>query len=911
MVLMQTWQATPAQNDTWISMVPLNRPHRTIGIILAICLPLVSALAQPAPTLPFESCQTPPHPSWSNVEHHIWNSFICVNQAADLSERSEEDRRISARFLRTILFNDPWRSAAPAKGVRLIGAIFDEPVDLENVKIEHDLVLDRTVFLKPVSLITANIEGDLSFDDSSFKGGLEAEGISVSRSLFLNRSELTKLELTRAKVGGTLHFDDIRITGPLTMGVTTVGAGLLARRANLRDIDLVASKIGGNLELVDAKIEGRLEMDSAVVGAHVIARHVEIGEANLDYAKVVASVDLTNAHVSGLLNLNRSELSYLSLQGGNLYKVSLTGAKLSVADFVRVSLGGALELSDANITANLFLREASLQDVSIISSRVGGNIELSDSKIGGKLEMDSTIVGAHVLASSAQINEARLSYAKVSASVDLTGVQISGQLDLDRTDIAYLSLRGAKLSKVSLIGAKLAVAAFDDANLGGALEIQEATVTSNLVLRGAVLQNVDLSYSKIGSNVDLIDARLVGVLDMRSTIVGSYLFAYNAQFADVDLRAAKIGTIADMSRAKLSGRLHMARTEIGLLRLQDASLTQVSLGGAKLSAADLVGAKLTQALEMQDVDISTDLFLNHTILQDVKITNSKIGGAAELSDAHIEGILEMQNTTIGATLVARRSRLTRPANWAYLSAGQIWLEGAKLVAIDLTGGTIRGLLALSNEVDGPVSWSRESSLTLRNATSGLLVGSRESWPASLDLRGFHYQGFGGGAPADDMINYSKEDLLDWMRRSKPFSPQPYEHLAQLLAKDGDVQRSREVLFSAREEERKQSQGVEWWLKLASLLFIGHSHRLYYVFGWIILLVSAGAVILWWSEEARRLELGTGIAFSFDRLIPLIKLEEKHYKVDLIPSVRNYFYVHQIMGYILASFVVAWVSGILK
>jgi len=101
------------------------------------------------------------------------------------------------------------------------------------------------------------------------------------------------------------------------------------------------------------------------------------------------------------------------------------------------------------------------------------------------------------------------------------------------------------------------------------------------------------------------------------------------------------------------------------------------------------------------------------------------------------------------------------------------------------------------------------------------------------------------------------------------------------------------------------------LSTASLVFIGHTHRLYYIFLWIVVLVFVGTIVVRRSGEAGRLNLGTGIAFSFDRLIPLIKLDEQHYKVELMAPVRNYFYFHQIMGYLLGSFVVAWVSGILK
>ena len=47
-----------------------------------------------------------------------------------------------------------------------------------------------------------------------------------------------------------------------------------------------------------------------------------------------------------------------------------------------------------------------------------------------------------------------------------------------------------------------------------------------------------------------------------------------------------------------------------------------------------------------------------------------------------------------------------------------------------------------------------------------------------------------------------------------------------------------------------------------------------------------------------------ISYSFDMLLPIIRLRESHYQVDLKTWARYYFYFHKIMGYVLASFLIA-------
>jgi hypothetical protein len=47
------------------------------------------------------------------------------------------------------------------------------------------------------------------------------------------------------------------------------------------------------------------------------------------------------------------------------------------------------------------------------------------------------------------------------------------------------------------------------------------------------------------------------------------------------------------------------------------------------------------------------------------------------------------------------------------------------------------------------------------------------------------------------------------------------------------------------------------------------------------------------------------------LLPIVKLNEQHYKIDLQGWVRYYFYFHKLMGYVLGSFIVAGLSGLTK
>lgn len=79
--------------------------------------------------------------------------------------------------------------------------------------------------------------------------------------------------------------------------------------------------------------------------------------------------------------------------------------------------------------------------------------------------------------------------------------------------------------------------------------------------------------------------------------------------------------------------------------------------------------------------------------------------------------------------------------------------------------------------------------------------------------------------------------------------------------------------------------------------------------WIGGFVVSGVTVLRLSAEGQRNRMPYGIAFSLDHLLPIVKLREYHYEVKLKGKARYYFYVHKMVGYVLASFLIAGLSGL--
>jgi len=63
------------------------------------------------------------------------------------------------------------------------------------------------------------------------------------------------------------------------------------------------------------------------------------------------------------------------------------------------------------------------------------------------------------------------------------------------------------------------------------------------------------------------------------------------------------------------------------------------------------------------------------------------------------------------------------------------------------------------------------------------------------------------------------------------------------------------------------------------IFVGYGYRTWYSIIWAGGLVIVWALMFRRTKQAMEYRMPFGLAFSFDRLLPLIKLREIHYKID--------------------------------
>jgi hypothetical protein len=214
-------------------------------------------------------------------------------------------------------------------------------------------------------------------------------------------------------------------------------------------------------------------------------------------------------------------------------------------------------------------------------------------------------------------------------------------------------------------------------------------------------------------------------------------------------------------------------------------------------------------------------------------------------------------------------------------------------------------------------WSpdlEDAGLVLRNAKADRIPDICEPWPTKFDLEGFTYRSGGlvpqgNVCPGDDTQSPALET---WLGKLQSPSLQPYEQLASVLQSQGDVENAKVTRYTAREQERKHS-GSWRWLGLTILkYFIGYGYYLEWAFVPVIFFLIVGIAVMRFSGQ----DVGNNlprwaIAYTFDMLLPVVRLRDSHYEINLKGWAEYYFYLHKIMGYVLASVLIAAVAGLTK
>ncbi len=363
---------------------------------------------------------------------------------------------------------------------------------------------------------------------------------------------------------------------------------------------------------------------------------------------------------------------------------------------------------------------------------------------------------------------------------------------------------------------------------------------------------------------------------------------------------------------------------------QDVRLLGASVGGNLETDSSTFEGEFTA----DGLTVGGDLFLSDvaTFKQDVRLVGAKIGGDLTTAGSTFEGTFRADSLTVGGNLFLRGMKRFGDAEILGARIGGVLdLSGSTYDGhVNLTGTTVKGDILLASTKHKPPKWQQGARLTLRNVTAGALQDTEDAWRRQeggdgdlvpLDLTGFDYERLGGllAGEGGNIAHRPTDWFVKWIEspenHDKFFNPQPYQHLAATLRTGGQPDKADSILYAAKNHQLRAGD-VGGWTKVKLWLLrglIGYGYYNYRAVPWFLALVVLGALLVGFSVDltAQYTAVFDRFWYSFDMALPIVKLNAEHKKHIAENWVAVYFYAHKMLGFVLASLLVAGLSGLTK
>jgi uncharacterized protein YjbI with pentapeptide repeats len=688
-----------------------------------------------------------------------------------------------------------------------------------------------------------------------YRDALTRRGVRIGGARFTE-----VIDLENAELGHDLWLDK---------SLLEKGANLMALRTRHR-ITIDDSKVGGSLYMAEIHVDRDLTM------------HSELGEVDLENAQIGGGLDFSGSKVAKGLDLSYAQI------GGKL-------------DFTSAVVSGKLNMEAVQISGHLAMKEkAEFSEVDISSAHIQGVLSLYDAKITGPMKLTGLQVDGMVYAEGAQFSEVNLWLARIGGIFDLAGSKATGNLDMQGIQIARpLLISNAEFAGVDLTVARVqGLLSIYDSKFTGPFTMFGAQIDGMLEAGGSELSEADLSFAHIGGELKLDNVKAARRLNMQGIRVdGDLIMNNNAKFAEVDLTAGHVHGLLSLWGAKLTGPL-----DIFGIQLDGA----FEANGSEFAMINLMSANLQQRVNLSDSKVSGG----------VDLAGARVGGDLLLNHSKIDGPFDCSSSEIGGTaFLSTGAEFGGGVTCHFAKLGELELADAAAFhnGANFTGAQITGELRVGSATGPPPKWLDGSPLVLRNARADSIHDSESAWPARIELNGFTYRSFGGAEAAErDRKARPVKWFKSWLGKQDPYAPAPYEQLASVLRSQGQPEAADDMLYASKERERTQAPFLRRAWLTATKWVIGYGYHIERTLMWIAGFLIAGIAVLRISGEGPSNGMPFGIAYSFDMLLPIIRLREKHYtEIDLQGWPRYYFYVHKIMGYVLASFLIVGLAGLTK
>ena len=341
-----------------------------------------------------------PKKEWTEPERWVWEQ-VRTGQLADFNQRhgkgldpnieslwvgkEKERRTLRPDFLRTILLCEPWRSLITHEGCVIVGAYFDEPVNLSFAEISCVLGVFKSRLAAGMLCRDTRFQYSLSLQASFCQPSLAMDSAEIKGDLFMRQGSFTSARLPGVTVGGALDMEGARFGGELAMDRAEIKGNLFMRQGSFASTRLHGVKVGGQLDMEGARFSGELAMDRAEIKGDLFMRQGSFESARLLGVQVDGQLDMDGAGFQGMLDCEGMQVaSHLLMAGTRFFKeVNLSFCRVGAGLSLRGAHLGQVDLSQGSITGTLVL---SYPDQEKAISWYKGSLDLRHTTAGAVLD---------------------------------------------------------------------------------------------------------------------------------------------------------------------------------------------------------------------------------------------------------------------------------------------------------------------------------------------------------------------------------------------------------------------------------------------------------------------------------------------------------------------------------------------
>jgi hypothetical protein len=212
--------------------------------------------------------------SWRGSESYP--ALPMVN-AEDVCKKNTDLRILDRRIIKDIIKKS--KDQIDPRGIRIIGGIFCDGIDLDGVDIPYSLILDRSIVRGRVDIRNFRTKGDLSLDGSVIYNSILINRSEISGSLWMTYALANYAAISNTSVRGSVELDHSFVVNRLSLENNVVDGDVDLSTMFFSQLEVMKDKIHGVLDLSESQARCTFDIRKSEIG-DIVASRLGFGSAD-------------------------------------------------------------------------------------------------------------------------------------------------------------------------------------------------------------------------------------------------------------------------------------------------------------------------------------------------------------------------------------------------------------------------------------------------------------------------------------------------------------------------------------------------------------------------------------------------------------------------------------------------------